>query len=163
MNAIGNNKKINLILCYVGLFFLVILLIMPPVFRLVFKEKKEEVKKNVVVTMRCNKENEEVNSTFLNDEPQVIQYSIIGDYSIKNESETNEKTESTLPPSEIITKFAEFGNIVYHEENNTSVLKVVVSQARGSADYELLLRNQPTQEEYFKSQGFSCIKQTLEQ
>ena len=43
MNAIGNNKKVNLILCYVGLFFLVILLIMPPVFRLVFKEKKEEV------------------------------------------------------------------------------------------------------------------------
>ena len=113
--------------------------------------------------MRCDKENESVASTFLNDEPQVIQYSIVGDYSIKSESETTGKTENVLPPSEIITKFAEFGTIVYDEEKNMSTLRVVVSKAMGSADYELLLRNQPTQKDYFESQGFSCIKQTLEQ
>lgn len=163
MENVNSNKKVKKVFCYIGLFFLFILLIIPPVFRLVFKEKEVVIKKDIITTMRCDKENESVASTFLNDEPQVIQYSIVGDYSIKSESETTGKTENVLPPSEIITKFAEFGTIVYDEEKNMSTLRVVVSKAMGSADYELLLRNQPTQKDYFESQGFSCIKQTIEQ
>ena len=154
----NSNKNVNKVLCYVGLVFLVILLIIPPLFRLIFKEKQEEVKKDVITTMKCSKENEEVASTFLNDEPQVIQYSIIGDFSPKEDTSIE-----TLTPSEILTRFIEFGEITYNEEKNVSFLKFEASVARGSADYELILRNQPAQEEYFRSQGFSCIKQTIGQ
>ena len=108
--------------------------------------------------MKCSKENEEVASTFLNDEPQVIQYSIIGDFSPKEDTSIE-----TLAPSEILTRFIEFGEITYNEEKNVSFLKFEASVERGSADYELILRNQPAQEEYFRSQGFSCIKQTIGQ
>lgn len=162
MENVSNNKKANKILCYFGIFFLTILLIIPPLFRLIFKEEKKEIKKDIVTTMKCNREMEEVDSTFLNNEPQAIQYSIIGNYLPKeNETDSNKKYEAGI--SELLVKFSEYGTMEYDEIKNVSVIKFKASSVRGSADYELILTNQYTQAEYYKSQGFSCVKQTIEQ
>lgn len=164
MEKTGNNKMIIKVLCYIGLVFLIILLIIPPVFRLVFKEEKNDIKKNIVITMKCSKENENVASTFLNNEPQVIQYDVVGNYvSVEGSSGETKNTGNENLTSELLTRFSEYGPITYDEDKNISIIKFDVSGFKDSADYELLLRNQPAQEEYFKSQGFSCIKQTIEQ
>ena len=163
MEKTSGNKKLTKVLCYVGLFFLIVLLLMPPVFRMVFKEEKKEVQKKIVTTMKCSKENENIGSTFLNDEPEVLQYDIVGNYSpIENTGEETNKTGPVVSNNELLDRLLGYGSVTYNEVLGVSIIKVDVSGMKGSDDYELYFRNQPTQEEYFKTQGFSCIKQTIE-
>ena len=160
MENVGSNKKGKIILCYFGLVVLIILLAIPPVFRLVFQEQKEEVKKDVVDILKCEKPEESVVSTFLNNIPQNIQYSILGNYALK-EGEKKENFEEGK--SAVLAKFIEFATIEYDESTNISSLAFNTEKAKGTIDYDVLLANVGLQAEYFQGQGFSCTKQTIEQ
>ena len=81
-NVIIKNKKRTRIICYISLVVLVILLFIPPAFRAFIKEKQVEEKKSVVLILSCNKLDESISSTFLNDEPQNLLYKIKGDKTI---------------------------------------------------------------------------------
>ena len=73
------NIKRNKIICYISLFFLVVLLFLPKALRIFVKEKDPSEEK-IVELLNCNKTDESVSSTFLNGEPQIIHYQIFGDH-----------------------------------------------------------------------------------
>lgn len=94
-NVIAKNKKRTRIICYISLVFLVILIFIPPLLRLLIEEK-EEVKVNVVMVLNCNKLDESINSTFLNDKPKNLMYTIKGDLTVtETPDESNENDDSS--------------------------------------------------------------------
>ena len=130
--VIAKKKKNIKTTCYISLVILVILLFLPMMLRIFVKEKKTEtVKKDIIILLNCNKSNESISSTFLNDEPQNILYNIKGDYTVTiNPDETtetsmeknietssenvNDKTESSIenniPPVDDNSKYVDVGN-----------------------------------------------------
>lgn len=176
--TIGKNKKMKIVLCYIGLVVLVALLLLPPIFRLAFQEK-EEIKEQVVTTLDCVKNGESVKGTFLNEKPQMIIYKIYGDYRIKetpdeyeldnsNPDETSSTETTTLDESndsketetynDLFEKLSDFADITYNEENNLTELRVDINRFIGSKDYELIFSSVNGQESYYKNQGFTCNK-----
>ena len=92
--AVKKNKKMIRRLCYVSLVLLVILLLTPPLLRAFVKEKEENPEPPKVVTvLSCEKENESVSSTFLNQDPQNLLYKIKGNYTETKELTPDEKTD----------------------------------------------------------------------
>ena len=84
-------------LSYICLVFLIILLLLPPILRLFGKNlyNKEVKKKDEIVILTCNKKDEGISSTFLNGEPQNLEYRINGDKSV-SVSEEKEDIENTV-------------------------------------------------------------------
>ena len=166
----AKNKKLKHALCYFSLVILVILLFTPMVFRIVFSEKKKNnTNKSVVTILQCNKANESIRSSFLNDVPQNISYTISGNHAIEKESEEEqvdldekeeENTQNSDASNPIITKFSSYSSFIYNEQNNSSSMSFNVEVTKGTVDYELHFSTITVQEEYFKSQGFSCTKET---
>lgn len=154
--SIKKNKTFKKILCYFSLVVLTILLFIPALFRLIFKEEKPTVKEDVVSILNCEKSEESVRSTFLNDTPKNILYKIKGNY----ETITDEE-EETMSLNPVYKKLINYGQPVYDEANGISTIQFNTSVTENSIDYELIFSKLVNQEEYFRSQGFSCsvIKQ----
>ena len=153
--SIKKGKTIKKVLCYFGLVVLVILLFIPWVFRLVFKEKAPVVKKEVVTVLSCEKSGESIRSTFVNDEPMSILYKIVGSYEMNNEQDLESVVNNA-----VFKKFINYGAPVYNEEEGTSSIKFNVSATHGSLDYEIIFNNITNQEEFFRSNNFSCNRIT---
>ena len=159
MENVSSNKKGKKILCYISLVVLIILLILPPVFRLVFKEEKVEEKKDIVEILKCNNEKETVISSFLNSEPQRIQYTINGNYALNEE----EKENVEEGPSVVLVKLSGYATLKYDEEKNITSMNFNPTKAKGTIDYDVIFANVGLQAEYFKSHDFNCSKQISEQ
>ncbi len=160
-NNINKNKSLKKLMCYISLVFLVILLFIPVVFRIVFKEKKEEKKVDVITVLSCESSDESINSTFLNDEPKNILYQVLGNYNStpsteESEDETKDENTPNIGEKPVLKKLIHFGKLTYDEEQNISSLRVSVSDIVGSLDYEIIFSTVNNQEAYYKMQGFSC-------
>ena len=152
---IKKNKMFKKILCYFGLVVLNILLFAPMICRIAFKDTKPKVKEDVIVILNCEKTDESVRSTFVNDEPINISYNIRGNY----EQATDEDIE-TIINNPVLKKLISYSRPVYNEETNLSTIKFNVSATRGSLDYEIVFSNITNQEEFFRSNNFSCNRMT---
>lgn len=148
-------KKDNRPLCYVCLVFLILLLLLPPALRIFGKNLyvKEERKKDEVIVLICNRKNEAISSTFFNGTPQNINYSIVGDYSVK----VDEKDETTSENS-LMDIIRPFSQIEYNRNENKTIFKVKVSDLKEIRDYVVLFSTLENQQNYYNSQAFYCDK-----
>ena len=166
----SSNKKMKHALCYIALVILVILLFTPLVFRIVFKEtpKKEE---EVIMFLICNKGDESTRSSFINDEPQNISYTIVGDYREIKETEEvplteeNNKDEETvdIKDNPVVKKLLNYSTWSFNDLENKSTISFNATIAKGSLDYEMNFANIDKQESFYGSQGFSCRREKYDQ
>jgi hypothetical protein len=152
---IKKNKTFKKILCYFGLVILNILLFAPMICRIAFKDTKPKTKEDVITILNCEKTDESVRSTFVNDEPINISYNVKGNY----EQATDEDIE-TIINNPVLKKLISYSRPVYNDQTNLSTIKFNVSAARGSLDYEIVFSNITNQEEFFRSNAFSCNRTT---
>lgn len=163
---IVKNKKMKKALCYFGLFFLVVLLFVPMVFKIVFKEKKAKKVPDTLIRLVCKKNDEKISSTFFNDKPQNILYTIPGS-NIENdnlEKEEDIKPENTDDIKEnnlVLKKFLNYSSLEFDEEKNIYSINISVGITNGTLDYEVIFNNIDSQEDYFVSEGFSCTRENL--
>ena len=154
------------ILCYIGLVILFILLLLPPMLRLFGKDlyvQKEEKKRDEVIILTCDKQDENINATFLNGDPQIIEYRIKGDYSVVVSDEIENIKEELGDESEkkevsFIELIRPFAKIDYKEENNETSFKVKVSDLKELEEYNSIFNTFDNQQKYFLDQKFSCQK-----
>ena len=154
------------ILCYIGLVVLFILPLLPPMLRLFGKDlyvQKEEKKRDEVTILTCDKQDENINATFLNGDPQVIEYRIKGDYSVAVSDELENIKEELGDESEkeevsFIELIRPFATVDYKEENNETSFKVKVSDLKELEEYDSIFNTFDNQQKYFLDQKFSCQK-----
>lgn len=163
----AKNKKLKHVMCYFALVILVILLFVPLAFKIIFKEKEPEKQPDVVTILLCNKGDESISSTFLNDDPKNLSYSIpAANVDIKEEdnkenqdnqdSTEQASTEETANP--VLRKLINYAAITYNEEKTIASINFSVESTRGSIDYETIFSNVASQKEYFQTQGFTCTE-----
>lgn len=112
-------------LCYVALVILIILLLMPPAFRLFVKDKNSgEVKEeDVVIILNCNNSTESITSTFLNGKPGTLTYKIRGNYYSKSETTNpDEKTDENNTLTSNDSTINDEKNTSSSEETNESTI-----------------------------------------
>ncbi len=161
----AKSKKLKHALCYLCLITLIVLLFVPHVFRIVFKEKEKEEVKDVVTILKCNKEDESISSTFLNDEPKNLAYkttiNFINEINI-NEEENKDTIETNTNPSyQMVKKFLNYSNINYDETNNTASININTGNLKDSSDYVEIFGTIALQERYFASNGFVCSQEKM--
>ncbi len=158
----SKKKATKRVLCYIALVFLVILLFTPMVFKIVFKdEKKQETKKDVITSLKCEKDIESISSSFKNDIPQNASYRIKGSIEKTNENGEKQENEILQVDRPVLRKFQSISSVEYDELENITSININVGSIRGSVDYELIFANISLQEEYFRTQGFTCTKETI--
>ena len=158
----SKKKATKRVLCYIALVFLVILLFTPMVFKIVFKdEKKQETKKDVITSLKCEKDIESISSSFKNDIPQNASYRIKGSIETTNENGEKQENEILQVDRPVLRKFQSISSVEYDELENITSININVGSIRGSVDYELIFANISLQEEYFRTQGFTCTKETI--
>ncbi len=156
------------ILCYISLVILFILLLLPPMLRLFGKDlyvQKEEKKKDEVIILTCDKQDENINSTFLNGEPQVIEYHIKGDHSVavndvklKDETDDSQQLADEIEVNIFIELIRPFAKIEYREDINETSLKVKVSDLKELEEYDSVFSTFDNQQKYLLDQFFTCQK-----
>lgn len=156
------------VLCYFGLFFLVILLLIPPALRIFAKNMypEEEKPKLVVNILNCNKETESVFSSYANTTPQTFQYKIKGNYvynlnnednnsTSQDENKNSEGTNST--ENELIYLIRKNALVTYDEETDLTTYQITFWEG---TDYTGDLHNfkdMETLQNYLTSLKFSCV------
>lgn len=168
--SLNKNRKVKIFFCYIGLVVLIVLLFLPAAFRIFIKEK-ENVEKKVVTVLSCQKLNESVSSTFLNDKPQNILYTIKGDYRVTAnpdeynvpDDETDEKTEiktenNIKVDNQFISKIREFSEITYDGEKDVTSFRTSAEKLNNSTDFMTIFNTVNNQETYYRSLGFTCTK-----
>lgn len=112
------NRQLKVALTYIAIFFLIVLIIIPPIFRVVFKEdntKKEDTKDNTPITvLHCTKEetintltyNVQTYSTYKgnNIEKVIIRYKRIGQLDPTNQNNNYEQEIANLKANSNITE-----------------------------------------------------------
>ena len=159
----AKKKKLKRVLCYFGLVFLTILLFVPMIFRMVFKEQKKEVKEDVITILSCQKDDESVRSTFLNDDPQSILYQIRGNYELNTVEDAildNSDTMAVRKDSPVLRKLSGYGEVTYASADDISSIRFTVDSTKGTMDYELIFYNISSQKTYFEEQEFFCTTAT---
>ena len=156
-------KSDNRLLCYIGLFFLVVFLLLPPALRWFGKNLyvKEKVKKDEVLVLSCNKTGEKLDSSFLNGEPQNIKYTVKGNHSTtinKEEENTGDTNTQVTSKNNLMELISPYAKIEYDQEENKTIFSVKVSDLKVLENYTPLFSSVSNQEEYFSSQAFYCEK-----
>ena len=179
------NIKRNKTICYISLFFLVILLFLPKALRL-FVADVEIIQEKIIEVLTCNKNNENISSTFLNGVPQNLQYKIAGDYTVTtNPDELNpmiypDDVDSTLYPdenvvtqneqvispnpsvsNELIDVIRSYSTLDYKIDENVTTIRTEMSNLKNLAFYTNNLSTIDLQNSYFSSVGFTCNKSKL--
>ena len=171
-NVKGNvtkNKTLKKVFCYFGLVILTILLFLPLAFKIIFKEKEEEVPQNVVEMLTCEKDGESISSSFKNGDPYNLLYMVRGDFSNKSDIEEIPDTEEAkgdenkdaVEYTQLLNKIYNQASFTYDEEKNISSFSVNVSNIRSLMDYELIFITINNQEYYYTSLGFNCSRKTI--
>ena len=77
-------------LCYFAVTVMIILLLMPPIFRLFVADRNAGIVKEVdiIMVLNCNTSTESITSTFLNGKPGTLTYKIRGNY-VLNTTQNN--------------------------------------------------------------------------
>ena len=160
-----NKKKKNYDgLCYFGLVFLIILLILPVFFRMIGKNwyQKEEKKKDIIEVLNCTKDKDSIYSTFLNGIPQYLEYKLNGAYSLNTVSEdTLDSVDTSKEKSNsIIENIHKYAKIIYSENDKITTFKVNISDMKQDEKYVGLFNDLNNQKNYFSSLTFYCTRTT---
>ena len=180
---IAKQKKRTRIICYVSLFFLVILLFLPPALRL-FVEDKEPEEKKVITILTCNKADATISSTFLNDVHQNIVYKINGNYTMTNTGETLEvnnadeqeinsnvememaddqsigdNQNSIIEKGSFLELIRPISQVTYDDASNITTFRVNMNSLKEFSNYETDLSSIAAEEAYFATFDFSCAKE----
>ena len=148
-------------LCYVGLVILITLLLAPPLLRWFGKDLfvEEEIKRDELIILNCNKQNETVRSTFLNGIPKNIEYSITGNHSVSVDDTTSDNTQTSTDNKNNFMKIIKpYSKIEYNSDDNITIFRAETSAIRENINYVTLFASVENQQEYFDSQAFYCDK-----
>ena len=69
----------------------------------------------------------------------------------------------TVITNPVLKKFINYAQPEYDEGQRVSIIKFNTSITQGSLDYEIVFNNITNQEEYYRSQNFSCNRITQTQ
>ncbi len=158
-------KKNNNYLYYIGLVILVILLLLPPGLRLFASDLyvEEEEKVDVIKILSCNKVDESISSSFVNEIPQNIDYKIKGDYRL-NDYDANvgyvEEVGKDVIKSTLMPIIRPFAKITYDEVENITTFNVDVASLKEISEYESFFSNLQNQLSYYNLQAFYCDTST---
>lgn len=182
-SQISKKKKLIKVFCYISLVLLNILLFLPVICRTFVKESSEPKEKSVVTILNCNKTDESINSTFLNNEPQNILYQLKGNYletvnpdedteigidtaTVDSDSQNINQDNSNLVDSNntnmsLYEIFKPVSEISYKEEENTTSMRFDTINLSSSDIYEKSFKTLNAQKNYYESLGFSCTETTV--
>lgn len=156
-------KKSYTGLCYVGLIFLVILLLLPPAFRIFGKNwyYKEEEPKDLVQVLKCTKEKDRIFSSFINDVPQHFEYEAEGNYLINTAVNGYSNTQSSSTSiretsNSIVDLIHNYAKVTYSYKDNSTLFKLEMSAMEQDRRYVGILNNLNNQKNYFSSLAFYC-------
>ena len=150
-------------LCYFGLIILTFLLFLPPALRIFGKDLyvKEEKKKDEIIILNCKKENESINSTFLNGEPKNLEYLIKGNYTVttneEEESETSEKDKEDNQNT-LLVYIKPYSQVKYDEEKDITSYNVKTIDLKQINNYPETFSTVDNQQNYFTKLNFSCTR-----
>lgn len=136
--------------CLVVLAVLFALLLLPPFLRRFVSFDLEKVStkgsNDKVLILNCEKQEEKINTSYLNDKPYNIQYKINGNYT--NEEETD---------NSIIMDLRNYSTIKYQDNKNVTIYKIDVNNIKeGLLTNYLLSINE--QMHYYEKIGFTCSR-----
>lgn len=167
------------ILLYLGLFFLVVLLLLPPGLRIFGKNlyKKDNKVKDIVELLKCNKENETISSTFLNKIPQNFQYKLKGNYLTDNINEYEQinpdennnlealemadNIEDDTIDNRLVYNIKKYASIVYDDSMDISTFTIELNNLDPLPNEIIQLKSLDSQKSYLEGFGFSCSSSTL--
>lgn len=160
-NEIKNNDSLIKLLCYLGIFVLLMFIICPPLFRVLFPEEEENVveKKEFIMNLNCVKIED-----FVEYELKTTIDTIYVDNEISNSTFTYEIKfiDQLFSNDEIIIeeyeKLKRINNIDFNETDNKYVLNINYD-AFDYSNEELLLQHQrkiAEQLAYYTNDHFEC-------
>lgn len=158
------NSQLKVVLTYIAIFFLIVLIIMPPIFRVVFKEdntKKEDTKDNTPITvLHCTKEetintltyNVQTYSTYKgnNIEKVIIRYKRIGQLDPTNQNNNYEQEMTNLKASNGITETEESTGSKFE------IAKETLSNKNADAIINLYNKSIEEEQNFLISNNYTC-------
>ncbi len=148
-------------LLWISLFLLIILLLLPPIFRKFGSDwyYEEKVKKDVVTVLNCVKGDETINTTYFNSNPYNFQYSISGNYTVSEDTESELIEEIKPIENQIIMDLRRYSMISYDEEQNKTIFQIVLSSVEVYQEGLRSYTKKPDEQlAYYNSLGFYCTK-----
>lgn len=147
-------------LLYVAMFFLFVLLLLPPGLRLFAKDlyEKKEVKQDLVESLSCNKLNESINISYLNGKAYNFTYNKSGDFSTVMGQTFNED-DVEYNKLNIIRDIKDFATIDYSKINDITKFSISFSSFTNLPESLMTYAKTPSEEiDLLAENGFSCIK-----
>lgn len=144
----------NKFLCYIAIVVLIILIAIPPLTRIFYKEKEVlEVVRDTYTLLTCKKESYIINESYKNDDPLSIKFTIPlkveevelekGDFELTLENELKNIVNSTQDGEK-----QELSYVLQYQNFDSSKLN-------GFSKYRLSLDNQII---YYEENGYNCNK-----
>lgn len=143
------------ILCFLGIIGLLVLTFLPPVLRVVMKDKKtEEVVKKESGILFCSNLEYVINTSYQNDKIQMIVIKKINTIP-ETDSNNNLKSESEL--DQIFDNLKKQTDLIYNEEENGETIAIDFSVSNHDAlDLSKITNNIEKQKNYYESQNLTC-------
>ena len=138
-------------LCLITIGLLVMLLFLPPYLRRFANFDMEVVVANgqddVISALNCKKNNEMINTSYLNNKPYNIQYKISGNYTLE---------DSEIDENEIIHNLRSYALVKYNEKKKQTVYKIEVDKINDKTLLGSYLLPINDASNYYQSLGFTC-------
>jgi len=168
------NKDSIINVCYLGIFFLVIMMFIPPIFRLVLPNENIASNNNSEQVNTNNNNNNSANQTLncsltQNVEEETMKFNVTTNHEngkikmliFKYSLNDNSKIPSLKEKVSLLKEFDNLkiiNNVEYSLENNVNVLKFDYSKSDFSAVKEMQVYNKDlnTLKNYFVNLGFIC-------
>lgn len=143
------------ILCFLGIIGLLVLTFLPPVLRVVMKDKKtEEVVKKESGILFCSNLEYVINTSYQNDKIQMIVIKKINTIP-ETDSNNNLKSESEL--DQIFDNLKKQTDLIYNEEENGETIAIDFSVSdHDTLDLSKITNNIEKQKNYYESQNLTC-------
>lgn len=162
------NDTLKNILLYLALILLIVMLFLPPVLRKVVKDK-DNTPKTVETFLTCIKEGEVITTSYSDDKPYNLYYSIKGNHTLLNTNENNEieniedekiDEEEIEEEFELIEDIISYSSVTYSEtEDKTEFIMPITDVEIDNLDkYK---ENIEDQNDFYTRYGYSCTKTIL--
>ena len=142
-------------LCLVSIVILLFFLLLPPVLRRfatfdVYEKIEAKGNNDSISVINCKRDDEQINTSYLNNKPYNLQYKIKGNY------------EEVELENEIIDNLKQYGKISFNKEKDITELKVDLSTISKIPE-ELINYTQDINKEitYYENLNFTCTGMTL--
>ena len=134
------------ILCYVTIVVCLILIIIPPVFRVIRKPVEKPIKQPKIVNLTCTKVDEKIITVYTDNEPTKIRYTFPN--TIGYELNDTAFLKPAMENCNLLEKSEQNGLIVYildlTNDDTKAMLGATFQETKGTLKY------------YYESKGFTC-------